>query len=351
MPQTEEQFRAEHSEKVEELRRKNKELESRLQMYRREHGKLQVFFDEVKEAITPVKEYEPVITKDAVKKGTLVQPAFQITDTHNGAKQEPDEIEGFNAFNPDIAHERSIRFAEKAVRWVNYQKLAYRIEEVTVIFTGDLISGDIHDELRITNAYPTPVQVVRSSDDIALQLQIIAPHFKKVTVEFLTEDNHSRLTKKPQAKEAGLNSLNYLVGYMLKEKISSLSNVVMNIYPMHEKVIHVNERQYLICHGHDVTSWMGIPWYPIERKVGRESQARLQLIMQDIERAKEIGFHKYVFGHWHTPFDISLYSCGASLSGTDAYDHQAGRYAKPGQTVWLVHPKHGEFNRTTFNLL
>lgn len=30
---------------------------------------------------------------------------------------------------------------------------------------------------------------------------------------------------------------------------------------------------------------------------------------------------------------------------------QCGRsYANPGQSAWLVHPKHGEFNRINFDL-
>jgi len=99
-----------------------------------------------------------------------------------------------------------------------------------------------------------------------------------------------------------------------------------------------------------VRGWMGVPWYGVERKVGKEAQSRLHLIMQEVERAREIGFHKYVFGHFHTPIDTTLYSCGASLQGADAYDHQAGRYANPGQSAWLVHPRNGEFNRINFNL-
>lgn len=178
----------------------------------------------------------------------------------------------------------------------------------------------------------------------------IAPQFKFVRVHFVSEDNHSRLTKKPQAKEAGMNSLNYLVGYMAKTHLLNFLNVSFDIYPMNEKVISVNDRLYLITHGHTIRGWMGVPWYGVERKVGKEALARMQIIMQEFERAKEIGFHKYVFGHFHTPIDTPLYSCGASLQGTDAYDHQAGRYANPGQSAWLVHPKHGEFNRINFNL-
>ena len=95
----------------------------------------------------------------------------------------------------------------------------------------------------------------------------IAPYFHSVTVHFVSEDNHARLTKKPQAKEAGMNSLNYLVGKMIEAYVKDLSNVRMNIYPMLEKVVNVNDRLYLITHGHTIRGWMGVPWYGVERKV------------------------------------------------------------------------------------
>jgi DNA repair exonuclease SbcCD nuclease subunit len=76
----------------------------------------------------------------------------------------------------------------------------------------------------------------------------------------------------------------------------------------------------------------------------------MQIIMNENMKAKEIGFHKYIFGHYHTPFNHPLYSCCGSVSGTDAYDHKSGRYSDPSQSAWMVHPKHGEFDRTDFNL-
>ena len=78
--------------------------------------------------------------------------------------------------------------------------------------------------------------------------------------------------------------------------------------------------------------------------------ARQSIIMGDILRAKEIGFNKVLHGHFPQPFDTTLFSCGGSVSGTDAYDHQAGRHAVPSQSAWMVHPVWGEFNRTNFNL-
>lgn len=346
----ENQLKSEFSERTDELKRKNKELETRLASYRKEHGKLEVFFDEVISNIDPIKEWDPIICDGAKTTGTNIFAVAHITDTHMGAVQEPNEIEGFNSFNPEIAELRSMKFVEDFIKWSGFQKQAYRIDEAAILVTGDLISGDIHQELIATNAFPAPVQVARASALLAQQIGAIAQHFKKVTIHFISEDNHARLTKKPQAKEAGLNSLNYLVGMMTKAYISKFSNVDMRIYPMLEKVVEVNERLYLMTHGHTVKGWMGVPWYGVERKIGRESQARLQIIMQEIERVRDIGFHKYVFGHYHTPIDTPLYSCGASLQGTDAFDHQCGRYAQPGQSAWLTHPKHGEFNRVNFVL-
>ena len=348
MPLNENQLRDNFSEKSTELRAQITELRTTLQSYRREHGKLEVFFEQVIEAIQPVEPLPPVSFEK--KGGTPVVPCLHLTDLHVGAVQDPNEIEGFNAYSPEVSERRLNDLTARWLKWTEYQRKAYTINDATIIITGDLISGDIHEELRNTNAYPSPVQVAEAARMVSSLIAQIAPYFHSVTVHFVSEDNHARLTKKPQAKEAGMNSLNYLVGKMIEAYVKDLSNVKMNIYPMLEKVVNVNDRLYLITHGHTVKGWMGVPWYGVERKVSKEAQSRLHLIMQEVERAREIGFHKYVFGHFHTPIDTPLYSCGASLQGTDAYDHQAGRYANPGQSAWLVHPKNGEFNRINFNL-
>jgi hypothetical protein len=267
-----------------------------------------------------------------------------------GEIQDPDEIEGFNEYNPDICYSRNIGAATSFIEWVTLHRNAYTIKKAHILMTGDLIAGDIHDELRVTNAFPVPEQVYQAACVHATQIGLIAAHFDHVTVEFLTEDNHARLTKKPQAKEAGLNSHNYSVGRLLQAMLEKHTNVTFNLIAMHEKVVHVANRNYLITHGHGIKAWMGIPWYGIERRAGRESTSRLQLIMEEYDRAKTIGYHKIVHGHFHTPFDANMYSCGGSVSGTSAYDHQAGRYAPPSQPAWLVHPKWGEFNRINFQL-
>jgi hypothetical protein len=348
----EDQLREVHGEHAQELQRQIREKEQILDGYKKEHGRLEVFFQRMESIISPTVALPPVYKPKIAKSGSSTTAVMQISDAHMGAVQVGDEIEGFNTFNPQICEQRQLNYAMRFMDWVQMHRTAYTINECAVIVTGDLISGDIHDELKITNAFPATEQVVKAAEVLTKQVGLIAPNFTKVTVHFIAEDNHARLTKKPQAKEAGINSLNYLVGKMASLYLASHKNVEFNIYPQFEKVIKVEQTQYLISHGHKIMGWMGIPWYSIERKVGKESMSRMQIIMQDINAAKEIGFHKYIFGHWHTPFNSALYACCGSVSGCDAYDHNAGRYSSPSQSAWMVHSKHKgrEFDRIDFNL-
>ena len=346
------QLKARHDEEVEHLQNVIDERERELKDYRKEHGKLSNFFRQLDAAIEPIKplprEYKP--RTGAQKVSGTCAACMHSSDGHHGGVQPADEIEGFGEYSPEISERRQLGFARDVVEWVELHRNSYHIPGLAHLVTGDMISGDIHDELRITNAWPSPVQAIRAGELLAKQIEITAPHFEHVTVHFIVEDNHSRLTKKPQAKEAGLNSLNYVVGHHAKALLADHKNVVFNIYPKHEAVVHVLNRQYLLCHGHDVRGWMGMPWYGIQRKVAREALARLQIIMQDLDRAKTIGFHRYVFGHWHTPVDLPLYMACGSVQGTDAYDHQQGRHGDPSQSAWIVHPKHAEIDRTNFRL-
>jgi hypothetical protein len=347
----EDQLRDKHSETTNHLRRELLEKDAILEAYKQDHGKLEVLFNRIESAITPVQKL-PFLGYDfskAVSSSNCVA-VLQVSDAHMGAVQEPTEIEGFGEYNPDISWKRQIDFVLLFLDWVEMHRGSYNIKECVLIATGDLISGDIHQELQVTNAFPTPVQVVKAAQVLTRQVQLLSQKFDKVTVEFVSEDNHARLTKKPQAKEAGMNSFNYIVGKMASIYLKDIDNVVFNLYPMYEKVIHVLNRQYLVCHGHGLVGWMGIPWYSIQRHLGKESSARLQVIMDDINKSKQVGFHKYIFGHYHTPFDNELYSCCGSVSGTDAYDHKSGRYGIPSQSAWMVHPKHGEFDRINFKL-
>jgi hypothetical protein len=344
-------LRASLSEEVQHLQSIIADRDKELKEYRKDHGRLESLFRGLRETVTPLAEVPAMKRPARVRDNRTPSTALiRISDGHHGAVQQASEIEGINAYSPAISRARQLGFVADACDWVERHRAAYPIPDAAVIVTGDLISGDIHEELRVTNAYPAPVQAIRAGELLADQIAALAGRFESVVVHFVVEDNHGRLSKKPQAKEAGMNTWNYIVGEIARLRLINQRNVAFHVYPCLETVVRVACRQYLISHGHNIRGWGGHPWYGIDRAVGREAQARLQLIMEETTRAATLGFHKYLIGHWHVPVDLPLYDVCPSPSGTDAYDRQQGRMSKPAQTTWLVHHERGEFDRTVWDL-
>jgi hypothetical protein len=209
--------------------------------------------------------------------------------------------------------------------------------------TGDYVSGDIHEELKITNAFPAPVQAVRCGDMLARMLLALAQHFQRVFVHMTTDDNHGRLTRKPQAKEGGLNNWGYVVAKMLEARLVRQHNIKLNIIARPWDSVECNGRRYLLTHGHHVMGWIGFPYYGLERLVSREALKRMNAA--DMRK-----FDKVILGHWHAPLAHPWYWIGGSVSGTDAFDHGQGRHSEPKQVTWMIHPLHGEFDRTEWLL-
>jgi len=339
------EFKAEHdpADEVRHLRGEVKRLTRELDSGRVEHGGLTELFHELMEqvdAAEPLKvEYRP---PKATKVAAPVVHVCHFTDWHEGAVQDPDEVEGFRRFDPDVLRAELRNCVADQLDWVELHRSNYTVNECRVLVTGDLISGGIHPELLWTNAYPPPVQAIKAGDLLAELVATLAPHYQSVGVDFITVDNHGRLTVKPQATEAGLNCWGYVIGAYAREKLRLHANVTFNVHPMVQTVVEVLGRRYLLTHGGEVRGWAGFPYYGVERKVGREAMKRMQ---------KGMGrFDKVVMGHWHAPLEHPWYLIGGSASGTSAYDHREGRQADPVQTSWMVHPTHGEFDRTNWSL-
>ncbi|MCV5968735.1 hypothetical protein, partial [Lactococcus petauri] len=64
----------------------------------------------------------------------------------------PTQIGGVNSFNLEIAHERVKSLVDTSFRLLDMVGGAYK--GVVVALGGDMLSGDIHEELSETNAAP-----------------------------------------------------------------------------------------------------------------------------------------------------------------------------------------------------
>lgn len=323
------------------LQEENAELRKTLKKYRREHGNLESLVHQVVDLVPTEPVIDRIYIPEEKSLGSKADVCFHLTDLHYGAVQPGDEVEGFGEYSPEIAEERLFEFGKNILDWVKVKRSGYDVRAAHVLLTGDYISGDIHEELRVTNAFPAPVQAVNVSVMLTRFIKMLLPFFESVNTHVITDDNHGRLSRKIQSKESGLNNWSYVVGCWLKKALEQ--NMSVNVIARPWESVNCNGRRYLLTHGHRVMGWAGFPYYGIERMVSREALKRMN--------APEVRkFHKVVMGHWHAPLAHPWYWIGGSLSGTDAYDHAQGRHCEPKQVTWMIHSKHGEFDRTEWVL-
>jgi len=312
-----------------------------------EAGYISNFMDEVVDSVRAIKPPKISYTPSKQNKSN-VEAVVQLTDWHWGEVVDPGEVEGSNAYNPDLAKKRVNLLGKKLLNWIQAHRNGFAIDTLRVICTGDFISGDIHHELQVTNAYPAPVQAVESGNALAALVSALSPHFKKVVVDFIIPDNHSRLTRKIQFAQAGLNSFGFVVGKVAELLIRDHPNVIWTNHPEEMRIIDVLGTRYLARHGHNIRGVLGIPYYGFDRAVARQARSRMGKEGRD--------FHVMLTGHFHCPARMSVakwdcsWSIGGSLSGTTSFDHSCNRYAPACQTAWMVHPELGEMDYNVFVL-
>ena len=265
-----------------------------------------------------------------------------LTDWHYGAVVDKDEVEGFGEFSPVIAQARVADLQHKLIRKTEAQRHGYNVPHLHIIGTADYISGDIHQELQVTNAFPAPVQAVRCGYLLGGFIAGMAPHFETVTVDLVTLDNHGRLTRKPQASQGGLNNWGYVTAEVAAQHVRDIKNVRVRVHAKPSALVAVGPERYLCFHGHQIKGWAGIPYYGLDRRTAMEAVKRMGL--------PDVAFTRLISGHLHHAVDGMYWRTGGALSGTDANDHNNGRKSDPHQTAWFVHPEHGEFDFTRWFL-
>lgn len=342
------------SEREKYLRATVSELKSQMLTMAKEEGFFKETMDEVINAIHALEPLPPQPFQTGTKADAKIGAVIKLSDWHIGAQTPLEATEGFGSFDWAKAQAGVPYIAQKFLGWIETHRMAFNIPNLTILSEGDMISGDIHYELQVTNEFPAPVQAVKAGSLLAQFVSTVAPHFEKVTLSEINIDNHSRLTKKLQFAQGDENSWGYVVHAMANALLKDHKNIEIIQAKGIRQVIDVEGVKFLTEHGHTTKAWMGIPYYGIERQRGKEASKRIMMLLEQGRREfdklkRDIGFDFMSIGHWHVPGVVSgniiINGC---LPGTTEYDHASGRFAPPSQVSFLVHPKYKIFDWTAW---
>lgn len=270
--------------------------------------------------------------RDAASGSSVVGALF--TDLHMGEVIDGTEILGLNDFDPEIADRRAKRFFDAVCTLGKRWGADTKIEGALLLLGGDMISGEIHDELAMTNSLVSVEAVRKAVAVCGAGINMLKEAYGRVHVAGCP-GNHGRTTKKPHAKGYARLSYDTLIYSILAEKFEGDETVTFQIAPGRDVVIPVFGRTVFLTHGDGMGTGGGQgfigPLAPIVRgtKKVEAQQARAN-------RRPDLICH----GHYHTSANPGSVLSNGSVPGYSEYGNGLRASIEPPQQwAFLLHSR------------
>jgi predicted MPP superfamily phosphohydrolase len=261
--------------------------------------------------------------------GTLV---VMLSDTHFDEVVDPQEMEGLNAYSREIAVMRLERWAQNVVKLARHYLSGVTYDGVVLILGGDIFTGDIHEELSLTNEDTMIGSLLFWSEQISGVVELLANEFKKCHVVSVV-GNHGRTTRKPRMKQRVRTNYDWLVAKMVERQFTKDKRVTFSIPESADALIKIYEHGHLITHGDQVSGGGGIGgiYPPIMRMRARKEGRYLQTGKT---------FKTMWLGHWHQYISTPSMVVNGSMKGYDEYAMLMGfGFEQPQQALALITPE------------
>lgn len=304
----------------------NPELDAKIQEMRKEKIKLS----------DARVEYNRLIRQEA-RKESYLDMVRKIISEEVTPMNIPIHYNLFNSSTDLLCHFTDIHTGIEIHNWKNnfdQGELKKRIEKYTsdildirglhgsencYLVIGEILSGLIHNNLRLQNNMDLIEQFKYISELISAMLYRMANHFNHIYV-YVTPGNHSRVSPK---KEDSLDGENFdiLLPFYLKARMQNINNITICDNTVEPEIAMFNIRGNTVfaAHGH------------------KDSPAN---VVQNFTLMFGIKPDIVLLGHRHlnglsTVYDTKIIESG-SVSGTDNYATSIRKVNKPEQTVSVI---------------
>ncbi len=308
---------------------------------RRELARTQERVDELERLLDRYQVVKPADMKVpkwmAPKRTTKAHRAtalLMLSDLHLDEVVDLAEMSGMNEYNRAIAERRLENVIEGTVKLTSTYVSGVTFDGIVVALNGDILTGEIHDELARTNEAPTTASVTHWVPRLASALTYLADHFGKVHVP-CTDGNHDRTYHKIPAKQRAESSFAWVVYNWLADSLRHDDRITFSITTAPGQVYPVYDTTFHQSHGDAFRSAGGIGGiYPSMLKHIHRLDAMWQ--------AQGVTVDCHLFGHWHQLLFGQNFAVTGSLKGYDEYARSAAfRPEPPRMALMIVTPERG----------
>jgi DNA-directed RNA polymerase subunit H (RpoH/RPB5) len=265
-------------------------------------------------------------------------PVLFLSDLHFDEVVEPSQVEFVNQYNREIATKRISSVFNNALDLLT-KKLKGKYAGCVVALGGDLLSGNIHEELAETNEATILQSVLALTDLLHVGLAQMVEEFGKLYVPCVV-GNHGRIHKKPRAKFKVQQNYEWIIYQLLAQRFASDSRVTFEIPESTDVTFKIFKTTFLLTHGDQFKGGSGISGIFTPLMLGASRKLKRQQAVQK-------PFDVMMVGHFHSYIHTNSLIVNGTTKGLDEYAYQMNfGYERPQQALFLVHEQHGITIRT-----
>jgi hypothetical protein len=321
-------------QKASTVRRENARLRAELKANEDQIAQLRAVADLVGRFEDSASEPPKWLSPAKPKAGSHATLMLLLSDMHFDEVVDPAEMDGLNAYDRTIATRRLERWAGNVVKLSRDYLSGVTYDGVVLMLGGDTFSGDIHEELRRTNAGTVFDGLLYWLEQMSAAIDLLAGEYGKVFIT-AAPGNHGRMTNKPVYKNRASSNLDWLLAKLLERDFRSDGRMSFQIPDSFDSYFHVYGRGQVLTHGDQTRGGGGIGgiWPPIMRMRARKAQVAM---------ATGKPFETLWMGHWHQLIQTPGLIVNGAIKGYDEYAAGNNFTPEPAQQAMAVMtPEHG----------
>lgn len=264
----------------------------------------------------------------------------QMTDWHLDEVVDPEEVLHLNKFDRKIAHQRMELWAEKVITLPRDYMQGLDLEGLIIPATGDLFTGEIHEELTETNEDTILGSLLHWMEPMIAMIEMMAQERPGIEIDCVP-GNHPRTTKKHDHKRRVKKNYEQFFWSVVRDRLADRGkapNVVVNVSPGTSMNINVYGRNYVLDHGYEFKGGTGISGAFAPLSLGSHRKSLKQSVAG-------MPMHTMIIGHQHQIINIPGVIMGGTLKGYDEYASDLNLRPDEngaGQAMWITAPERAQ---------
>ena len=252
------------------------------------------------------------------------------SDTHIGELVDPLWVQGLGEYNIDIFKKYMNVWLEKILIFREQDKTSHGLNKLVMHMLGDFVTGEtIYKGQAFMIDAPTIEQLVVCTEIYTQVLLVLAREFNTIEI-YCVQGNHGRSTKKGESHPR--TNFDAIFYNMLKLALARQSNIQIFISDSPTMIVQHGVFNFALNHNDNVNSWMGLPFYGLNRKASRMTDLYSMII------------HYKLGGHFHQSANLNedeILLNGSMVGGSELSINQMNISSRPSQKIFYFDENRG----------